>query len=343
MENMTNDGKAPQKRGGNVPSRDEYLKEIEQAEKEAASGALEDMLDRHVNTIIEIRRTQPLDNTELVTANLSSKNVPELVKKDVENLQEKMRRLIDLAAQRIEERHYEFVEQVLADTDMGYNERHRVQKFVSTDKKFAISCQSVRVCMELFSEFNRRVLEKVNQAVISGDTRTEKNMILGNAVIVYEVADFLSKYIETFRVQGLEDFDQIHREMQAFSKNVRKQIEETRKDAADPSVDEDLRKSIIASAEGQEKLIEAIDDEWRLFMASLDNAKEQVATVSQKLPSIRLIKKNAYNQLSVLQAAEIVNIVKGNINALNAAKVALEKIELAPLPEERIRRLLGIH
>jgi len=327
-----------------APTGDDYLREIEQVEKEAAGNALENILDRHINAIIEIRRTQPIDNVDLVNANVTSKiNIPETIRKDVANLQDRIRRLIDLAAERIEERHYESIEQVLADTDMGFNERQRVQKFVATDKKFAISCQSVRVCMELFSEFNTRILDKVTHAGVSGDTRTEKTMILGNAVLVYELADFLSGYIETFRIQGLDEFEKIHREMQGFSQKVRGQIEETRKEASEPGIDEALRKSILASAEGQENLIAAIDEEWVKFMAGLENAKQQVTTVSQKLPSIRLIKKNAYNQLSVLQAAEVVNIVKGNITALNAAKVALEKIELAPLPEERIRRLLGIN
>ena len=343
MENIKVEGAGSFKFDMKKPSMGDYLRDIEEAEKEAASNALEDILNQHVEAIIEIRRTQPVDNKDLVSNNLSSKNIIESVKQDVTKLHEKMQILINLAAERIEERHYESIDQVLADSDMGYNERNRVQKFVSTDKQFAISCQSVRVCMELFSELNRRIHDKMNEAVMSGDTRAEKNMILGNAVLVYEVADFLSKYIETFRIQGLDSFQEVHREMQNFSANLRKEIEETRKDAADPGIDEDLRKSILASAEGQENLISAIDKEWKTFMSTLDNAQKQVSTVSQKLPSIRLIKKNAYNQLSVLQAAEIVNIVKGNITALNAAKVALEKIELAPLPEERIRRLLGIN
>lgn len=326
-----------------TPTREDYLKEIEQVEKEAAGSALEEIFDRHINAIIEIRRTRPVDNIGLVSHSITSNgNIPDAVRKDVASLQDKMRRLIALAAERIEERHYESIEQVLANTDMGFNERNRVQKFVAADKKFAISCQSVRVCMELFAEFNSRILDKVGQAVVSGDVGAEKTMILGNAVLVYELADFLAKYIETFRIQGLDEVEQIHEEMQEFSENVRKQIEETRRDANEPSIGDELRRSIIASAEGQERLIVAIDEEWKKFMEVLENAKQQVSTVSQKLPSIRLIKKNAYNQLSVLQAAEVVNIVKGNITALNAAKVALEKIELAPLPEERIRRLLGI-
>lgn len=187
------------KSGARAPSGDDYLREIEQVEKEAAGNALENILDRHLNPIIEIRRTQPVDNIALVNPDLTSTlNIPETIKKDVTNLQDRMRHLIDLAAKRIEKRHYESIEQALADTDMGFNERQRVQKFVTTDKKFAISCQSVWVCMELFSEFNTRILDKVKHAVVSGDTRTEKTMILGNPVLVYELADFLSRYIETY-------------------------------------------------------------------------------------------------------------------------------------------------
>ena len=65
-------------------------------------------------------------------------------------------------------------------------------------------------------------------------------------------------------------------------------------------------------------------------MDGLENAKRQVATVSQKLSSIRLIKKNTYNQLIVLQAAEVVNIVKGK-----------RLIPLAPVPQNVVTGVWG--
>ncbi len=325
-----------------VPGEDETLKEIERAEKVAASDALEEMLDRHMDAMIELRRCQPVENTDLITSKIALSKLPDAVKRNAASLQERMRRLIEFAAERIEKRHYDSIDQVLAEDDFGFNERQRVQAFVATDKKFAVSCQSVRVCTDMFSELNRRMHEKISQAALSGDTRAEKSLLVGNAVLVYEICDFLSRFIETFRVQGLDEFERLHREMRNFSKEVLKGIEQARNDAADPGVPDDLRSSTIASAQQQERFIEAIESEWKTFMEKLETAKEQVGAVSQLLPSIRLIKQNAFNQLSVLQLAEIANVLKGNINALNAAKVALEKIELAPLPEERIRRLLGI-
>ncbi len=339
MDSASADGKKSMEL---VAGEDETLREIEQAEKGAASNALEEMLDRHMAAMIELRRSQPVENTDLITSKIALSKIPDAVKQNALSLQERMRRLIEVAAERIENRHYESIDQVLAEDDFGYNERQRVQAFVATDKKFAVSCQSVRVCTDLFSELNRRIHEKINQAVLSGDTRSEKNLLVGNAVLVYEISDFLSKFIETFQVRGLDEFERLHQEMQIFSREVLKGIEKARTDAADPGVPDDLRSSTIASAQQQERFIEAIESEWKTFMEKLDTAKEQAGAVSQLLPSIRLIKQNAFNQLSVLQFAEIANVLKGNINALNAAKVALEKIELAPLPEERIRRLLGI-
>jgi hypothetical protein len=54
------------------------------------------------------------------------------------------------------------------------------------------------------------------------------------------------------------------------------------------------------------------------------------------------MRRNALTQLTVLEAAEMQRVVRSNLGALESAIIALRNIQLAPLPAERVRRLLGI-
>ena len=75
-----------------VAGEDETLREIEQAEKGAASNALEEMLDRHMAAMIELRRSQPVENTDLITSKIALSKIPDAVKQNALSLQERMRR-----------------------------------------------------------------------------------------------------------------------------------------------------------------------------------------------------------------------------------------------------------
>lgn len=325
------------------PSKDDYRKQLDDADKQAAGDAMEEALNEYVQVMLDRRKVLSINNADLTTRRAQElSNIPQQIRQQARDLHEHMRYIITKAAENVEARRYQNAGQAIQDMDLGFNEQQRAHALVRTDRKFNTSCQTVRVCMELFGEINNRVLRKLDDAVIRGDGKVEKQMLLGNAVMVYELADFLAKFIETFRVQGADEFHKIHGDMKSFSSEIRSEISALRKKAANKDVNETVRERVLKNADNREKAVCEMDREWDILMSDITKAQQQVAVVGRHLPTIQLIKDDADNQLKVLQALEIVNIIKGSLGAIDAAKLALDGIALADMGEQRIRRLLGI-
>jgi hypothetical protein len=315
----------------------------EMAEREAAGEATKEVVEKHIAEIMEIRERFPLEDLDLLSANIGHRRgVPRSVKRQVSALQEKMAAIIEEVALRIEAPKYQGPEETLAAMRISHNERSRAHSLIGAEKEVHISCQALRIAIDFFSELNKHTFEKIEAARASGEKRRERSLVLGNAILVYELTDFLIKYIKSFELQGIGDIEGLHASIKQEVERLRDQEERRKEDLLSDKIDPSVRDHLLSDIENRMRSFGVLEEEWDSYLGQIDGLKAQVAAIVETLPTLNAIKDNAQGQIEFLQAAAIMNIVKSNLSAVQSSISSLEGLKLVSLSPDRVRLLLGI-
>jgi hypothetical protein len=97
---------------------------------------------------------------------------------------------------------------------LAYAERERANALVHAEKRMHISYQALRIAVEYFSELNENLLASIDR---ERSTAREANLVLGNAITVFELTEFVIRYVERFRLDGHDDIHRLHREAKVAS------------------------------------------------------------------------------------------------------------------------------
>jgi len=169
---------------------------MERIHRRAAGRAVGQVMDGHITQVMAVRSKYHVEASDILTANISrSTNIPQSVRDELTRLHANMRRIIEEIIQRIEQGKYKDAEQAIANLDISLNDRERATKLIIADKQLHISYQTLRMTVEFFSEFNQEILAKIEQET---SPELQSNRMLGNAIMIYELTDFVIGYIDGF-------------------------------------------------------------------------------------------------------------------------------------------------
>lgn len=322
-----------------TPSKPEELLEL--AEKQAGTDAMHMLVDKHLDKLMALREQLPIDDIDLLSTNIATnKRVDHAVKEQITSLHAKMRKLVEEVARRIENNKYKSSEEAI-EGFRSLKERERSLRLLIADKKTHVSCQSLKVAVELFYELNKQIVERLESAS-EIDPAEERKLLLGNALLVYELTDFAIHFIEGFQLHGMDEIESIHKDMQKTIDSLRDEAKALRKQAESQDHDEHLRQQVLHDIANRDESIGVLETEWSSYMKTVRSCEGEIGYVTKKIPSLRLIRDNAKAQINTLAAVSVLQIVQGSIRAIEATVLQLEKIELASLSADRVRRLLGI-
>jgi hypothetical protein len=316
---------------------------MELAERNAGESAIEQIVNRHLNLVMDIRDHYPVNDADLLSSVVGSyRNIPKQVRQELELLHQKIRLVIEEMARRIEDRKYAAYEDGLQRINLGYNERAKVNSLLDADKKIHISYQSLLVAVETFAHLNKSIIKALEESVKTGDIGLERRLVLQNAVLVYELTDFIIRFIETFHVNGEDEINALYRqEMDRFNK-LRGELNNLRKQAQKSDIEPSAREQTLAQIQEREKSIDFMVNEWAVYLKSLQEAEKEIAPIGKKMATLRLIRDNAKSQLNLLEAMSVMQIVHRNMAALDASILTIEKLELVSLSPDRVKRFIGL-
>lgn len=315
---------------------------IEIAEKNAGARAVEHLIDKHLIQIMDIREDYPLDDLALLSIELKDNyDIKKGVRKEVGRLQEKIRLVIEAVTQRIADRKYSSTEQAIEAMKLSKNERTKFDELLDNDKRVHISCQSLKVAVDVFLGLNKRIIKKIEESETSNDKQTARRLILGNAIVVYELLDFIINYIESFKISGIDEINEIYNSACNENKRLLDKENEREKRANSEYIIAEIREQILTDVKSRKEVISRLSEEWDTYIQTINEKKDKTATINENLPSLKLMRDNARGQIEVLQAALVLGVVKTNLGAIQSSMEALGKIELVTLSPDRIRILLG--
>lgn len=312
---------------------------LEAAQRQAGARAVGRVLDRHMGTVMQARSDHETEDTGLLTTNMSSSDLPKAVRDEILSLHGDIRDIIERISAQIEDGNYREAESAIQTMPMGKADRQRAIRLINADKQVHVSYQTLRVTVELFGELNQNVLAKIERET-SPDR--ESNMMLGNAILIYELTEYVIRHIEGFTVVGNDDVETLNRENQTRLAALRQQQKELEEQASEEGIEPSARTHILEDIRNRDGAIDELEREWASYVSEIRKLHMTVGEIRAKVKTLELIRNNARLQIGVLQAVAMLRFLKQNSDAIQGTIEALKGFRLAPLSPNRVRRLLGI-
>ena len=166
------------------------------AAKESGREALQHLLENHVENLLRMREEKDIRDIDLLSCNRRLRKLPDAeVAAGIASLHGQMRELIGQVAHQIEERNYRSAEEAIREMEVSKHERLQALALIEADKALQVSCCSLKVTVEMFSQMNRWLLDRLSESD-SLPAEQERKMLLSNAILAYEITDFCIRFIE---------------------------------------------------------------------------------------------------------------------------------------------------
>ena len=313
---------------------------IEIVERNACREAIGDLVNMHMTELMEVRSSYPIEDTDLLSSRITHINeIPQETKENIGLFHKRINEIIRTVALRIESKKYNASEEELKNMSLSYKDRESAGKLLNADKDIHISFQALRISVELFSELNQMIIEKIEE---STRPHQQSNLILSNAILVYELTDFVISYLENFTLNGAEEINNLHEVAKKKIKSFKVQQKELEERANAPEIDPMIKNQTLKDIEMRGRSIGVLEKEWKNYVQSIVTLGNEIKIINKKIPTLELIRENAKTQIILIEAVAMLQVLKQNISAIESSILTLEKIELVTLSPNRVRRLLGI-
>jgi hypothetical protein len=310
---------------------------LDQINRQAASQAVGDIIDRHISNVIAINQHYPVNDPEdLLSDNIGRvRAIPANVASTVTQLHGQIRRIVQTVSEDIETRQYKSVEEAIAGMQLAYVDRQRAAQLVQADKRVHISARSLNLTVELFADLNKRILENLERT-------SSTQLLLGNAILVYELTDYVIKYIDGFSVDGIGDILQLYEEAKAKIADLRGQQEDLERLAQSPQVEKAVRDQVLDNIKQREQSILYLEDAWRKYVDEITSGQGDLLKIRDQVPTLTLMRENAKVQINLIQVVAMLQLLKRNMDALSSTILRLRDIKLRSITPNTLSALFGI-
>jgi hypothetical protein len=311
--------------------RDEFLVK--------GSKVLESELIQAVNysTSLQNHLDIELKNVDVLsTSILANKNLNENIKKQIRDYSDNLQKILLATTDFIEEKSFTSVEEAVSSLDLSKYDKNRISTLITAQKKISFSFQTLNVAIELFSRVNESLLEKIKE---SNNNFESIKLRLQNAILVYELTQFISNFINEFGLVGIEDIEYIREDvfqdierLNVADQNLLSTLKNVRKETVD-MISDDIKNREIGRT--------LVKKKWEEFNSRIKSIQEGIGSVKAFIPDLKAIRDNAKNQIEFLQIIATIQVLQSNLEIIKNISY-IKKLAIAPLTTEDACNLLGI-
>jgi hypothetical protein len=143
-------------------------------------------------------------------------------------------------------------------------------------------------------------------------------------------------------MEGTSEIAQLHEGMLEQIERNRSDLQQLKRAARSKKLDPNVGKQGLATIEAREESLKIVKQEWDKYIQRIKEIESGMVAINKKIPTLEFIRDNARNQLEFLEIMMVAEIIKSNIDAVEAVAITLGDMELTSLPPDTVRRLLGI-
>lgn len=305
---------------------------------------LQKRLDQHLNQVFDVRKKVAVKNSGLVSDDLT-KHIPAMrwyVKKRVANLRSELREIIWEIATGHEVSRFEPLRKDF-ETLNGVSKRHleRGTAILDSEQQMFISYHSVFFACKACSEVNKSMLSQI-ATLRHGNSKdgNELELLLKNAIIVFEVTSLIIDMIQNFRLKGLEEFqtlrDSVFMELAEAESNSQLNVQK----ANHPAIPLQQKEETIIRDRNLKESANLVRLQWRMFEDQIFRMRQNAGSLADNLPSLALTRDNAKVQLDFLELLAVTQMMNQNIQAIDG--LTNLELDLAPLSPYDVCRLIGL-
>ena len=221
----------------NQPKRDpallkeDSLKQAEVQDQATTLDANKAILAEHLELVIRAVRECSVSPRDLTSGAVQRTPLPHEIKEGIAQLHTMIRTIITSAAERIQNRRYRSLEDAIGEKYQVVQQKERANAFIAAEKQVNTSVYALRLTVSHFVELNRWILERLKQAQSVRNSSMAREFVLANAILVYELCDFVIEYIEHFQIAGFNELQELKREEERSRQQFRQALEMRKKQA----------------------------------------------------------------------------------------------------------------
>jgi hypothetical protein len=305
----------------------------------AGFSAVRETLYQQLHKLEYVQHNFDVDDSDLLSSRISqSQNIPRQLSADLSTLHGRIRATIEQMARHIEDGKYADAEAVVQSLH-NFKDRDRAARLLQADKQMRVSYEALRCTVDVFSEFNQDVLKNIRN---EQDPQRERQMLFGNAILIYELADFVIGYIEDFKPGGFDDLSALHDEACRRVESGREKEAELEASARRDTVRPQARDAALEDIKYRRDALDVFEKEWQQYVNEAKDFYNQAGEVRSNIPTLEVIRDNALRQIDVLMMASMLGFLRQNSETVRYTAEKLQTFRLAPLTSSRVRRLIGV-
>lgn len=314
-----------------------------------AQGAIyvKDTLGEQADFAVGLKRQKDLADIVKTNQNiisddvLTNKRFPKRIQKTIESYRNEVKKIISATAAHIERNKFETVEEAVSDLQSGEAEMNKVTSLLRGQRKLSCSFETVAVAVDLFSLVNEQIREEIKETSPSKAGSKYTDLMLKNAILIYELTTFLINYLEEYSLTGVDDLEKVKQEVENdFLHPLEDQLRHSEEQAISHSGDEEASQQLLTNIEERRKVVSLVRERWSKFDSKIESLQGGVNTLKSIIPDLKLRKLDAQGQILTLQVVQLVRAFDANLSLIN--KVAdLKKLAVEPFTVDDARILLG--
>lgn len=323
--------------------------ELIELEKNAGYQAILTHLQEYTRKIRDIQEKYALSNRDIMSPRLI--NNPKLTQEELAALADLKLRLdaiINEVAARVEKHRVISYDEYTQRYELNAYDRLRVNTLVSSVRDINKSIQKIKFTVENFSRCNRSIINELDQCLDQGDVSKGRLLVLGNILLIYELANYMINFLHDFHLDGIDEILDLSQKEVAKIDAAMQTLQKLKSDAEAPEIDPQVKNRILANLQDREESLAGFRQEWDKYLAGITDVQTKVGSLKDKIPTLQLIRDNAQNQLDFYEIVKIFGImmvaeaVRQNLETIESVALPLDELELISLPPHRVQKLMGL-
>jgi hypothetical protein len=316
--------------------RDEFLKQ--------GAELIQDELDGQANFSVQLQQDVELRNVELLSGSLlANKNIHKNIKTKVENYSQNIQKILFATAHFVEKEKFETVDEAINAISLSKFDKNRLLNLVNAQKCLSFSYSTLSAVIEIFKMANKNILDEIIKVGFADSTEKRVNktaLYLKNAIVVYELTNFVVNYLSSFQLNGINDIKAIQQEVYRDIEKSHKDDEELKKQVNRGS--EKLRDMMLQEIEQRSAMRDRIKEKWAIMLQQIEKQTETVGEAKNFIDDLKIIRDNAKNRIDILNITATTALVENSINMISELASNMQDWALPPLDEKTACELLGL-
>jgi hypothetical protein len=323
--------------------------ELIELEKNAGYQAVLTYLQDYTKKVRDIQEKYAFSNRDVMSPRLIDN--PKLTSEELATLADLKRKLdhiIHEVAERVEKHRVISYDDYTQRYELNAYDKLRINSLVSSVRDINKSIQKIKFTVENFSRCNKYIINELDECIAKNDFSKSKMFVLGNMLLIYELANYLINFLESFKLDGVDDIVQLsQKEVEKISTTMQA-LQKLKLDADSPEIDPKVKDQVVSNLNDREKSLETFKEEWDKYTAGINDVQSKVGNLKDKIPTLKLIRDNAQNQLDFFEIMKIFGVmmvaetVRKNLDTLEMVTLPLDEIELISLPPHKVQTLIGL-